>query len=135
VIPMDTPFTLCGAGSDADPDDVLSYLWEELDPGPFAGPPSDPTRPPFFRSFSPTAGPCRTFPKLSDILANTQTPGEILPQVAWSMTFRLTVFDNHPGVFGGGFGQDETLVEVDGIFFDVNDASFTVSAGACGPAS
>jgi len=139
VIPMDTPFTLCGAGSDADQDDVLTYLWEELDPGPFAGPPSDPTRPPFFRSFLPTAEPCRTFPKLSDILANTQTPGEILPQVAWPMTFRLTVFDNHPGAFGGGFDQDETLVEVDGASgpFRITspDTAVTWTGGASEPVS
>ncbi len=112
-IPKDTPFTLCGTGTDPDAGDNLTYLWEQYDLGP-AGPPNNPNQAPFFRSFDPTASDCRTFPKLSDILNNTQTNGEILPNVAWPMTFRLTVFDNHPGAVGGGFDQDETDVTVVG---------------------
>jgi len=113
-IPFGTPFTLCGTGTDPDGGDNPTFLWEEYDLGAAAGPPNNPNSAPFFRSFDPTASNCRTLPKLNDILTNTQTNGEILPGVAAAMTFRLTVFDNHPGAVGGGFDQDEVNVTVDG---------------------
>ncbi len=119
-IPKGTPFELCGTGTDAG--NNVSFLWEEYDLGP-AGPPNNASSAPFFRSFSPTPGNCRTFPKLNDILTDTATIGEILPNVAVPMKFRLTVFDNDPGAFGGGFDQDEVNVTVDG-----NSGPFRVTA-------
>ncbi len=115
TIPRGTPFELCGVGNDGDANNNVTFLWEEFDLGPDpGGPPNNPNSPPFFRSFTPTANNCRTFPQLNDILTNTPTIGEILPQVAIPMTFRLTVFDNNPGNVGGGFNQDEVVVTVDG---------------------
>lgn len=96
TIPAQTPFTLTGSASDAD-GDTLTYNWEEYDLGN-AGPPNNPTNPPFFRSFLATASPARTFPKWSDIISNTTTIGEILPNITRAMVFRLTARDNHGGV-------------------------------------
>jgi len=53
---------------------------------------------PLFRSFVATDGPSRTFPRLSDILANTdpaQNKNEHLPTQARELNFRVTVRDNH----------------------------------------
>ena len=110
TIPVNTPFTLCGLGSDADEEDTLTFTWEQFD----TGPPGVPTAPvgnaPIFRSFAPSTDWCRTFPDASDLLAGTQTLGELLPTYARTLNFRLTVRDNRPG--GGGIGEDDMQVEV-----------------------
>lgn len=99
TIPINTPFTLLGTGSDPN-GDLVTYSWEQYDLGPF-GPPDAPVgNAPLFRSFPPASTPSRTFPRLSDILNNTHTIGEILPGYSRRMSFRLTARDNHPG--GGG---------------------------------
>lgn len=108
TIPKQTPFTLTGSGSDTN-GDSLTYNWEEFDLGS-AGAPNNNTNPPFFRSFSSTTSPARTFPKWSDILNNTTTIGEILPNVTRTMNFRLTVRDNRSG--GGGVNFASTTVNV-----------------------
>jgi len=43
-----------------------------------------------FRPFSPVSSPSRTFPQLSDIINNTTTVGELLPNLARTLKFRLT---------------------------------------------
>lgn len=108
TIPKQTPFTLTGSGSDANGDN-LTYNWEQFDLGA-AGAPNNNTNPPFFRSFSSSTSPARTFPKWSDILNNTTTIGEILPNVTRTMNFRLTVRDNRSG--GGGVNFASTTVNV-----------------------
>ncbi|MFN0158538.1 MAG: reprolysin-like metallopeptidase [Bacteroidota bacterium] len=110
-IPIGTPFSLPGVGNDVD-GDSLTYTWEEFDLGP-GGSPNAPTgNAPIFRSFKGTGNPTRTFPRMSDILNNTQTIGELLPSYARLMIFRLTVRDNRAG--GGGVGSDATGVDVIG---------------------
>lgn len=120
VIPRGTPFTLTGNASDGDGGDQLTYTWEEYDNDLLAlscpdGAPNDAaqsTTAPLFRSFDPVAdGNTRHFPQLSDILGNTQTIGEILPEVSRSMNFRLTVRDTHAG--GGGMDCEQITVAVD----------------------
>jgi hypothetical protein len=108
TIPRQTPFTLTGAGNDVN-GDSLTYNWEQFDLGA-AGAPNNNTNPPFFRSFKATVSPARTFPKWSDIINNSTTIGEILPNVTRTMNFRLTVRDNRSG--GGGVNFASTTVNV-----------------------
>jgi Metallo-peptidase family M12B Reprolysin-like/Secretion system C-terminal sorting domain len=109
TLPVSTPFSLTGSGSDADGDSVL-YCWEEFDLGP-AGPPNSPSgNAPIFRSFLPTPNPTRVFPKISDIINNTQTIGEILPTYSRNLTFRLTARDYNPA--GGGIAKDQISISV-----------------------
>ena len=100
TIPLGTPFALAGTGTDAN-GDALTYSWEELDlgnPSGLAGAATDASGPPLFRSFAPAASPVRTFPSLPAILSGSASGGEILPQVARSLNFRLTARDNRGGV-------------------------------------
>ncbi|MDZ7624289.1 MAG: hypothetical protein U5J96_07585 [Ignavibacteriaceae bacterium] len=62
-----------------------------------------------FRSFTPVTSPTRTFPKLSNLLNNTQTIGEILPTYGRNLTFRLTARDNRAGGGGVDYSQMSTL--------------------------
>jgi Metallo-peptidase family M12B Reprolysin-like len=108
TIPVRTPFTLTGSGSDPN-GDTLTYDWEEFDLGA-ASPPNNPNSPPYLRSFAPVLSPSRTLPKISDIISNTPSKGEILPAVGGTLNFRLTVRDNRSG--GGGVNDDSMQVSV-----------------------
>ncbi|QQS28410.1 MAG: choice-of-anchor J domain-containing protein [Sphingobacteriales bacterium] len=113
TIPIQKPFEMTGTGTDAD-GNAITYCWEEFDSdGTAGGAPNDAansTTAPLFRSFYPTTNPNRTFPQLSDLLNNTQTIGEILPNVSRTINMRLTVRDNNP--LGGAFDCDATSVTV-----------------------
>ncbi|MFZ1396303.1 MAG: reprolysin-like metallopeptidase [Candidatus Promineifilaceae bacterium] len=106
-IPLNTPFTLTGSATDPADAGSLTYNWEQFDlgPGGLALFPSG--NAPIFRSFPATSSPSRTFPRLADIVNNTQTIGEILPTYARTMNFRLTVRDNQAT---GGVAYDSTTV-------------------------
>lgn len=111
TIPVNTPFILTGSGTDDD-GDALTYTWEQFDLGP-AGHPNTPSgNAPIFRVFLPSTEPYRIFPQISDIVNNTQTIGEILPSYARTLTFRLTVRDNHVAPSAGGVNYDSTSVVV-----------------------
>ena len=108
TIPRSTPFKLNGSATDPD-GDRLVYNWEQFDLGEAGSPESPTDNAPLFRSFSPVDESYRVFPQITDIVNNTSTIGEILPNYARSLKFRLTVRDG-----GGGVDHDE-------ISFDVTD--------------
>ncbi len=128
TIPLGTPFTLTASGSDPDVNE-LTYCWEEADLGPQA----DVTAPddgaiPLFRSFSPTDGSSRTFPQLSDILANTATIGEQMPATNRTLEFRVTARDNQ--AHGGGVNYDSMTVSVSGAPFRVSSPNGGETVGS-----
>lgn len=106
TIPKSTPFALTAAGTDAN-GDMLTYCWEQMDNQQAPAPPiASSTAGPLFRSFDPIASPTRYFPRLSDLVNNTNPTWEILPGVARTMSFRVTARDNH---FGGGCVHEDNL--------------------------
>jgi hypothetical protein len=111
-IPTGTPFELCGSATD--PNHAgLTYGWEEFDLGPAGAPDSPVGDAPIFRSWSPTTNPCRTFPRLSELLTNNPPViGELLPTYARNLTFRMTVRDNVAA--GGGADYAQVAFTVDG---------------------
>jgi hypothetical protein len=118
TIPRQTPFVLTGSAVDAD-DPTLSFSWEQLDATPVrVSPLEDLGDNPLFRSFPPVSeNPSRTFPRLEAALGLAGSPGERLPTVDRSMTFRLTARDHRPG--GGGVDHDTMTVSVEGSPFSI----------------
>ncbi|UOG75886.1 M12 family metallo-peptidase [Hymenobacter tibetensis] len=131
-IPIGTPFTLTGSATDAN-SDPLTYSWEQFNLGP-QGPPTAPVGDaPIFRVFSPVPTPVRTFPRQSDLLANTVTIGEVLPTYSRRLVFRLVARDNR--ATGGGVDYDSMNVVVSGtagpfLVTLPNTASASWQAGA-----
>ncbi|MEI3789104.1 MULTISPECIES: reprolysin-like metallopeptidase [unclassified Chryseobacterium] len=120
IIPKGTPFKLTGSATDAQ-NNALTYSWEQNDVGP-AGNWNAPTgNAPLFRSFVPVIVPYRYFPKITDVINNTTTTGEILPSYGRAMEFRLTVRDNNAGC--AGVANDDAKITV-----DANSGPFTVTA-------
>lgn len=101
TIPKSTPFILTGSATDANTADALTYTWEQYDniDGGTQPPLATNTAGPVFRSLLPTSDPSRTFPYLDAIISNTTPTWEVLPSVARTLNFRLTVRDN--SILGG----------------------------------
>jgi hypothetical protein len=118
TIPLSTPFILTGSATDQDATDTaLTYCWEQVDVGGQYCAWNDPLssnegNAPLFRSFLPVSVPYRYFPRLSDVINNTTTIGEIKPTYARTLHFRLTARDNCPG--NGGVSYSGNTVTVDG---------------------
>ena len=120
VIPKSTPFILSGSGSDVN-GDALTFSWEQVDVGGPSGTWNNPSgNAPLFRSFGPQTTPVRFFPKLSSVIRNTDSIGELLPTYGRTMHFRLTGRDNRAG--GGGVCFDETTITIAG-----NAGPFTIT--------
>lgn len=123
TIPKSTPFALNGSATDADAADVLSYSWEgtnisdESDKAALTATViSDPSRPPFFRSYAPVSANgnpnagIRYYPRLAAILdGSNYALGDKLPSIGIATTHKLTVRDNDSGV-----SSAEVTVNVDG---------------------
>ncbi|WP_051364362.1 reprolysin-like metallopeptidase, partial [Flavobacterium limnosediminis] len=138
TIPKGTPFMLIGAATDANTTDALTYSWEEMDLGnaSTSRPSATATSGPLFRSYPATTSATRYFPKMSTILTGSTTtngsaiPVEVLPGVARTLNFRLTVRDNHLG--GGSNNADDMVVTVAGTAgpFTVDTQNTAVSYAA-----
>ncbi|WP_370898005.1 reprolysin-like metallopeptidase [Chryseobacterium gossypii] len=120
TIPKSTPFKLTGSATDAE-NNALTYCWEQNDTGPAGNWNAPSGNAPLFRSFMPETVPYRYFPKITDVINNTVTKGEVLPSYARTMEFRLTVRDNNAGC--GGVANDDATITVDG-----NSGPFTVTS-------
>lgn len=110
TIPVQTPFELTGNAIDPDGDE-MTFQWEQFDLGPQGNPNNPVGNAPIFRSFLPTGSPTRVFPKISDIVNNTSTIGEVLPTYARDLKFRFNARDNRPA--GGGVDHDFIDLSVD----------------------
>ena len=98
VIPKSTPFILKGSATDAN-DDPLTYCWEQYNNQVATMPPlQSATSGPNFRSLTPTSSPERYMPRIQDVINNNLAPTwEVIPNVARTMNFALTVRDNRVG--------------------------------------
>jgi len=121
TIPHSTPFELEGIASDVD-NDALTYSWEQMDNQAASMPPlATSDEGPAFRSLPPSSNTIRQFPQIDNNKNNTPTTWEVLPSVSRTMTFRLTVRDNHQN--GGNTSTDDTK-----ITFAGNSGPFAVTA-------
>jgi len=123
TIPKGTPFLLTGAATDAD-GDILTYDWEQMNAGTSTStiPSATRTTGPAFRSINPSTNPSRYFPRISTVLTGaTSWKWEVVPTVARTMNFRLTVRDNRAG--GPANNSDDMVVTV-----NATAGPFTVSA-------
>jgi len=123
-IPFKTPFRLFGTATDPD-GDAITYCWEQINVGGTACTWNAPGTKnegdaPLFRFFDPVDSGARIFPKLSSIIKNVDTIGELKATYARTLKFRLTARDNKVG--GGGVCYNE-----DSIFVIATPAAFTVN--------
>ena len=121
-IPYLTPFSLTASGTDAN-GDAITYSWEEYDLGAGGNWNAPVGDAPIFRPFPPTTSGTRIFPKISDIVNNVTTIGEILPSYARTLKFKVTARDNRVG--GGGVHRIDDTVKVNVIN---TGAAFAVTA-------
>ncbi len=113
TIPNGTAFILKGTASDVN-GDVLTYCWEqtntEISPTASSSPSPTNTVGPNFRSNSPSISPNRYMPNLQSVLDGNLAPTwEVIPTVARSMNFALTVRDNRTPN-GGQTNRDDMTV-------------------------
>ncbi len=126
TIPKSTPFVLRGSATDANPTNTLTYCWEQLDATPATMPPvSISTAGPAFRSLNPTTSPNRYMPALPTVLTgSTATTWEVVPSVARTMNFNLTVRDNVAnGASTSSDGMVVTTVGTAGPFIVTSQSS------------
>ena len=112
TIPVSTPFVLDATGNDVDGDN-LTYIWEQLDNEITTIPPvSTATGGAVFRSIAPSADSKRYFPNLNTVVSgDLANEWEVLPSVARTMRFGVTVRDNN--LSGGQTASTETVLTVD----------------------
>jgi len=110
TIPKSTAFILTGVATDAN-NDTLTYCWEQTNNEASTQSP-DPTSTtgPNFRSNIPSSSPQRYMPVITSVIENNLTPTwEVVPSVARTMNFALTVRDNR-SPNGGQTNRDDMVV-------------------------
>jgi subtilisin-like proprotein convertase family protein len=109
TIPRGTAFILKGSATDVN-GDALTYCWEQYNNEITTQPPlQTATTGPNFKSVPPSTSPNRYMPRFSDVLNGNLAPTwEVVPNVARTMNFALTVRDNRVG--GGMTNRDDVIV-------------------------
>ena len=122
TIPISTPFALNATGTDGD-GNTLKYNWEQMDAGLVTdtSPRFSATIGPNFRSYPFTTVSSRTFPRIQDIVAGINPTFEVLPSVARTMNFRVTVRDE---ASGGGCTAEQNV----SITTNASAGPFTVTS-------
>jgi subtilisin-like proprotein convertase family protein len=120
-IPKGTAFVLEGTATDADPEDQLTYAWEQIDDGVVTRASFGPENPAGanFRSRTPVSESKRYFPLLSRVSSGNLTQTDPSSGSAWEtvatverdLNFALTVRDNAEG--GGQISSELTKVSVE----------------------
>ena len=110
TIPKGTAFILKGVSTDAN-GDSLTYCWEQTNIEISTQPPTQTAvNGPNFRSNPPSTSPNRYMPAFSQVLLNNLAPTwEVVPNVARTMAFALTVRDNRTPN-GGQTNRDNMIV-------------------------
>ena len=95
TVPSSTPLYLKATASDLD-NDLLTFTWEQYNNeiAETIPPESTNTQGPSFRSFPPSIESGRYLPNLADVIEGKTPTWEVLPSVARTMDFRVTVRDN-----------------------------------------
>jgi hypothetical protein len=103
AIPISTPFVLSGSATDPDPNDRLTYVWDNLNRGIAQQiPVGDDSQGALFMRLLPDTSASRTIPRMEDVIQNNNTNAqEQLPTQARILDIRLTVNDNHQIPYGG----------------------------------
>ncbi len=120
AIPHGTPFTISAVGSDADANDSLTYVWDNMSPGNTQLLPlGNDSKGALFWRLLPTPDTFRTFPRMEDVVANNNSNSqEQLPIQARVMDIRVTVNDNHRILYQGemvnasGISSDDIRLRV-----------------------
>lgn len=120
-IPKGTAFVLEGTATDADPGDILTYAWEQIDNGVVTRASFGPENPAGanFRSRRPVIQPKRFLPLLSRVAAGNLLQTDPPTGSAWEtaalierdLNFALTVRDNAEG--GGQVSSELVKVSVE----------------------
>lgn len=115
TIPKGTPFMLTGIATDANPEDIMSYIWEQIDvyqKTSYPVPRATSLSGPIFRTYNYVNEPVRYFPDLAYILDGSMGhQWELLPSVGRQLNFRFTARDNHIGAGNNKSGKLRMLVD------------------------
>jgi subtilisin-like proprotein convertase family protein len=123
TLPISTPFVLTATANDVNSADILTYTWEQLDTEIAIAPPiASAANGPAFRSVAPSISSQRYFPNQSTVISGaTSNTWEVLPSVARTMKFGVTVRDNN--VNGGQTASKETT-----LTFSASSGPFKVTS-------
>lgn len=121
TIPNGTAFVLTADATNVD-GDALTYTWDQTDNEIATMPPlPTSTEGPNFRSFEASSSPIRFFPMKDSVLVGNLSPEwQVIPSVARTMNFTLTVRDN-------GLTAGQTATEDVQITF-ANSGPFAVTS-------